>query len=49
MRESGIRHLAVTEKGEFIGLLSAMTFFDYYKDVEEHLSNLAINDGLTGI
>lgn len=49
MFESGIPHLAVTEKGEFIGLLSAMNFFEYYKDVEEHLSNLAINDGLTGI
>ena len=49
MRQSGIRHLAVTEKGEFIGLLSAMNFFEYYKDVEEYLSNLAIHDGLTGI
>ena len=49
IRQSGIRHLAVTENGEFIGLLSAMNFFEYYKDVEEHLSNLAINDGLTGI
>ena len=49
MCQSGIRHLAVTENGEFIGLLSAMNFFEYYKDVEEHLSNLAINDGLTGI
>ena len=49
IRQSGIRHLAVTENGEFIGLLSAMNFFEYYKDVEEHLSNLAIHDGLTGI
>ena len=49
MCQSGIHHLAVTENGEFIGLLSAMNFFEYYKDVEEHLSNLAINDGLTGI
>ena len=49
MCQSGIRHLAVTENGEFIGLLSAMNFFEYYKDVEEHLSNLAIHDGLTGI
>ena len=49
MCQSGIRHLAVTENGEFIGLLSAMNFFDYYKDVEEHLSNLAVHDGLTGI
>ena len=47
--QSGIRHLGVTENGEFIGLLSAMNFFEYYKDVEEHLSNLAIHDGLTGI
>ena len=49
MCQSGIRHLAVTENGEFIGLLSAMNFFEYYKDVEEHLSNLAVHDGLTGI
>ena len=49
IHQSGIRHLAVTENGEFIGLLSAMNFFEYYKDVEEHLSNLAIHDGLTGI
>ena len=49
IRQSGIRHLAVTENGEFIGLLSAMNFFEYYKDVEEHLSNLAVHDGLTGI
>ncbi len=49
IRQSGIHHLAVTENGEFIGLLSAMNFFEYYKDVEEHLSNLAIHDGLTGI
>jgi len=49
MCQSGIHHLAVTENGEFIGLLSAMNFFEYYKDVEEHLSNLAIHDGLTGI
>jgi len=49
IRQSGIRHLGVTENGEFIGLLSAMNFFEYYKDVEEHLSNLAIHDGLTGI
>ena len=49
IRQSGIRHLAVTENGEFIGLLSAMNFFEYYKDVEKHLSNLAVHDGLTGI
>ena len=49
MCQSGIRHLAVTENGEFIGLLSAMNFFEYYKDVEEHFSNLAVHDGLTGI
>lgn len=49
MCQSGIRHLAVTENGEFIGLLSAMNFFEYYKDVEEHLSNLAVHDGMTGI
>ena len=49
IRQSGIRHLAVTENGEFIGLLSTMNFFEYYKDVEEHLSNLAVHDGLTGI
>ncbi len=49
MCQSEISHLAVTENGEFIGLLSAMNFFEYYKDVEEHLSNLAVHDGLTGI
>ncbi len=49
MRLSGVGHLAVTEKGEFVGLLSAINFFTYYEDVEEYLSDLAINYGLTGI
>jgi diguanylate cyclase (GGDEF)-like protein len=49
MRQSGIRNLAVTEKGEFVGLLSVINFFKYYEEVEEYLSDLAINDGLTRI
>lgn len=49
MRLSGVRHLVVEEKGELVGLLSAINFFRYYEDVEEYLSDLAINDGLTGI
>lgn len=49
MRRWGIRNLAVTEKGEFVGLLSAIHFFSYYENVEEYLSDLAVNDGLTGI
>ena len=35
MRLSGIRNLAITEKGEFVGLLSSMIFFKYYEDVEK--------------
>ena len=35
MRLSGIRNLAITEKGEFVGLLSSMNFFKYYEDVEK--------------
>lgn len=49
MRLSGISHLAVTEKGKFSGLLSLLNFFKYYENVEDYLSDLAINDGLTGI
>lgn len=49
MRLSGIAQLAVTEKGKIVGLLSALNFFTYYEDVEAYLSDLAINDGLTGI
>jgi len=49
MRQSGIRHLIVTDNEEFVGLLSPINFFKYYEDVEEYLSDLAINDGLTGI
>ena len=49
MLNSGIRHLVVVEKKEHVGLLSALNFFDYFKNVEEYLSDLAVNDGLTGI
>ncbi len=49
MRQSGIRHLLVMDNDEFVGLLSPINFFKYYEDVEEYLSDLAINDGLTGI
>ena len=49
MRQSGIRHLIVTDNEEFVGLLSPINFFKYYEEVEEYLSDLAINDGLTKI
>lgn len=49
MRQSGIRHLIVTDNEEFVGLLSLINFFKYYEEVEEYLSDLAINDGLTKI
>ncbi len=49
MRLSGIRHLVVTDNEEFVGLLSPINFFKYYEEVEEYLSDLAINDGLTKI
>ena len=49
MHQSRISHLAITEKGEFTGLLSVVNFFKYYENVEDYLSDLAINDGLTGI
>lgn len=46
---SEIRHLIVTENEEFVGLLSPINFFKYFEEVEEYLSDLAINDGLTKI
>jgi diguanylate cyclase (GGDEF)-like protein len=49
MLRSGIRHLAVVEKEEFVGLLSAINFFSYFENVEKYLGDLAVNDGLTGI
>jgi CBS domain-containing protein len=49
MRLSENRHLIVTENEEFVGLLSPINFFKYYEEVEEYLSDLAINDGLTKI
>ena len=49
MRRSGTHHLVVKENGELVGLLSPINFLSYYENVEKHLSDLAINDGLTGI
>lgn len=49
MLQSGNRHLVVEEKKEYVGLLSAINFFAYFENVEKYLSDLAVNDGLTGI
>jgi len=49
MLQSGIQRLVVTKKGEIVGILSILNYFDYYNNVEEYLSNLAVHDGLTGV
>lgn len=49
MLQSRIRHLAVTDRGKIVGMLSVTDFFSYYSKVEEKLKELSIRDGLTGI
>ena len=49
MLQSGNRHLVVVDNNKFVGLLSAINFFSYFENVENYLSDLAVNDGLTGI
>jgi GGDEF domain-containing protein/CBS domain-containing protein len=49
MLHSQIRHLAITDAGKIIGMLSIVDFLNYHKEIEKKLKQLSVRDGLTGI